>query len=271
MPRHPHGAEDGHRAPSRSIPMPMPARRMSRMADRAVRIGPAPARESYLLGDVILAAAKETGAEAIHPGYGFLSENAEFAEACAKAGMIFVGPPPDAIRAMGLKDRAKALMAKAGVAVVPGYLGDDQSPEHLAKEAGKIGYPVLIKAVAGGGGKGMRRVDAADEFAGGAGSRQARGKVVLRRRPRADREICLAPAPHRGAGLRRQPWQRGASVRARLLAAAPPPEGDRGSACARHAGKDARGDGRGGGEGGAGRRLCRRGHGRVHRRCLAKA
>ncbi len=134
------------------------------MADRAVRIGPAPARESYLLGDVILKAARDTGADAIHPGYGFLSENAEFAEACAKAGVVFVGPPPAAIRAMGLKDRAKALMAKAGVAVVPGYLGDDQVPEHLAKEADKIGYPVLIKAVAGGGGKGMRKVEASGDF-----------------------------------------------------------------------------------------------------------
>ena len=129
------------------------------MADKSVRIGPAPARESYLKGDVILAAAKETGAQAIHPGYGFLSENAEFAESCAKAGVIFVGPPPAAIRAMGLKDRAKEIMAKAGVAVVPGYLGDDQTPERLAKEAAKIGYPVLIKAVAGGGGKGMRKVE----------------------------------------------------------------------------------------------------------------
>src|SRR6185503_15833082 len=110
-------------------------------------------------------AAKQTGAEAIHPGYGFLSENAEFAEACAAAGIIFVGPPASAIRAMGLKDRAKALMAKAGVAVVPGYLGDDQSAKNLASEAGKIGYPVLIKAVAGGGGKGMRRVDDAKDFA----------------------------------------------------------------------------------------------------------
>jgi acetyl-CoA carboxylase biotin carboxylase subunit len=134
------------------------------MADRAVRIGPAPARESYLLGDAILAAARETGADAIHPGYGFLSENADFAESCAKAGIVFVGPPPAAIRAMGLKDRAKALMEKAGVAVVPGYLGDDQSPQRLAGEAGKIGYPVLVKAVAGGGGKGMRRVDAAEDF-----------------------------------------------------------------------------------------------------------
>ncbi|MBV9992654.1 MAG: biotin/lipoyl-binding protein [Alphaproteobacteria bacterium] len=135
------------------------------MADKAVRIGPAPVRESYLVADAILAAAKETGAEAVHPGYGFLSENAEFAEACAAAGIVFVGPPPSAIRAMGLKDRAKALMAKAGVAVVPGYLGDDQRPEHLAAEATKIGYPVLIKAVAGGGGKGMRKVEAADDFA----------------------------------------------------------------------------------------------------------
>jgi acetyl-CoA carboxylase biotin carboxylase subunit len=135
------------------------------MADKAVRIGPAPVRESYLLGDVILAAAKEAGADAIHPGYGFLSENAEFAEACKTAGVIFVGPPADAIRAMGLKDRAKALMAKAGVAVVPGYLGDDQAPAHLFKEADKVGYPVLIKAVAGGGGKGMRKVEAAGAFA----------------------------------------------------------------------------------------------------------
>jgi 3-methylcrotonyl-CoA carboxylase alpha subunit len=134
------------------------------IADEAVRLGPAPAAESYLRADAILAAAKETGAEAIHPGYGFLSENAEFADACAAAGVIFVGPPASAIRAMGLKDRAKTLMQEAGVAVVPGYLGDDQSTEHLAKEAGRIGYPVLIKAVAGGGGKGMRRVDSAKEF-----------------------------------------------------------------------------------------------------------
>ncbi|MGA9795483.1 MAG: acetyl/propionyl/methylcrotonyl-CoA carboxylase subunit alpha [Rhizomicrobium sp.] len=134
------------------------------MADEAVHIGAAPARESYLKGDIILAAAKKTGAQAIHPGYGFLSENAQFAEACSAAGIVFVGPPASAITAMGLKDRAKALMQKAGVAVVPGYLGEDQAPKHLASEAAKIGYPVLIKAVAGGGGKGMRRVDAPAEF-----------------------------------------------------------------------------------------------------------
>ncbi|MDE2073741.1 MAG: acetyl/propionyl/methylcrotonyl-CoA carboxylase subunit alpha [Alphaproteobacteria bacterium] len=135
------------------------------LADEAVRLGPAPAAESYLRADAILAAAKQTGAEAIHPGYGFLSENAAFAEACAAAGIVFVGPPASAIRAMGLKDRAKALMDQAGVAVVPGYLGDDQSVERLAQEASRIGYPVLIKAVAGGGGKGMRKVDAPADFA----------------------------------------------------------------------------------------------------------
>ncbi len=135
------------------------------LADEALRIGPAPARESYLDMGAILGAARESKAEAIHPGYGFLSENAGFAEACAGAGVVFVGPPASAIRAMGLKDRAKALMEKAGVAVVPGYLGDDQSVQRLTVEAAKIGYPVLIKAVAGGGGKGMRRVDAPDEFA----------------------------------------------------------------------------------------------------------
>jgi len=135
-----------------------------READQAVRIGPPAPKESYLDGARILAAARETGAKAVHPGYGFLSENAEFAEAVEKAGLIWVGAPPAAIRAMGLKDRAKEIMQKAGVPVTPGYLGDDQSPRHLAREAAKIGYPVLIKAVAGGGGKGMRRVDQADAF-----------------------------------------------------------------------------------------------------------
>src|SRR3712207_507064 len=128
-----------------------------READEAVHIGPSPARESYLVGDKIIAAAKQTGAEAIHPGYGFLSENADFAQAVIDAGLIWVGPKPHSIRAMGLKDAAKKLMAEAGVPVTPGYLGEDQAPERLQAEADSIGYPVLIKAVAGGGGKGMRR------------------------------------------------------------------------------------------------------------------
>ncbi len=148
-----------------------------RDADRAVLIGPAPARESYLVGERIIAAAQAAGAEAIHPGYGFLSENAEFAEAVAKAGLIWIGPPPGAIRAMGLKDAAKSLMAKAGVPVTPGYLGEDQSARTLAAEAGKIGYPVLIKAVAGGGGKGMRLVEAASDFDAALASCQREAKA----------------------------------------------------------------------------------------------
>ncbi|MBS0412524.1 MAG: methylcrotonoyl-CoA carboxylase [Proteobacteria bacterium] len=135
-----------------------------READQAVLIGPPAARDSYLVADKILAAAKATGAQAIHPGYGFLSENADFAEAVTAAGLTWVGPPPAAIRAMGLKDAAKKLMAAAGVPVTPGYLGDDQAPARLAAEAEAIGWPVLIKAVAGGGGKGMRKVEAAADF-----------------------------------------------------------------------------------------------------------
>lgn len=136
-----------------------------RQADEAVHIGPSPAAESYLVGDKIIAAAKETGAEAIHPGYGFLSENAGFAQAVIDAGLIWVGPKPASIEAMGLKDAAKARMMEAGVPVTPGYLGEDQSVERLTKEAEAIGYPVLIKAVAGGGGKGMRKVDDPVDFA----------------------------------------------------------------------------------------------------------
>jgi 3-methylcrotonyl-CoA carboxylase alpha subunit len=136
-----------------------------RSADEAVNIGPAPARESYLVGDKIIAAALRTGAEAIHPGYGFLSENAEFAQAVVDAGLIWVGPKPHSITAMGLKDAAKKLMQDAGVPVTPGYLGENQDPRLLAGEASEIGYPVLIKAVAGGGGKGMRLVERAEDFA----------------------------------------------------------------------------------------------------------
>ncbi len=135
-----------------------------RLADEAVHIGPSPARESYLVGERIIAAAKATGAEAIHPGYGFLSENAAFAQAVTDAGLIWVGPKPASIEAMGLKDAAKKLMQAAGVPTTPGYLGENQDPAFLAERAAEIGYPVLIKAVAGGGGKGMRRVDSAADF-----------------------------------------------------------------------------------------------------------
>jgi 3-methylcrotonyl-CoA carboxylase alpha subunit len=136
----------------------------AREADEALHIGPSPARESYLVGEKIIAAAKASGAEAIHPGYGFLSENAEFAEAVEAAGLAWVGPKASSIRAMGLKDAAKSLMMKAGVPVTPGYLGEDQGLQRLQAEADAIGYPVLIKAVAGGGGKGMRKVNASAEF-----------------------------------------------------------------------------------------------------------
>ena len=135
-----------------------------RQADEAVHIGPSPARESYLVGEKIIAAALATKAEAVHPGYGFLSENAEFAQAVIDAGLIWVGPRPASITAMGLKDAAKKLMAEAGVPVTPGYMGDNQDPAYLASEAAEIGYPVLIKAVAGGGGKGMRKVEDAGDF-----------------------------------------------------------------------------------------------------------
>lgn len=135
-----------------------------RMADEAVLIGPAPARQSYLVGERIIEAALATGAQAIHPGYGFLSENEAFAEACTQAGLVFIGPPASAIRAMGLKSAAKALMEKAGVPLTPGYHGANQDADFLAGQAEAIGYPVLIKASAGGGGKGMRRVDAPADF-----------------------------------------------------------------------------------------------------------
>ncbi|QBG86671.1 acetyl/propionyl/methylcrotonyl-CoA carboxylase subunit alpha [Xanthomonas oryzae] len=135
-----------------------------RLADEAVHIGASPAQQSYLRGEAILEAARATGAQAIHPGYGFLSENATFAEACAHAGIVFIGPPAAAIRAMGDKSAAKALMQRAGVPLTPGYHGDEQAPAFLRAQADAIGYPVLIKASAGGGGKGMRRVDASAAF-----------------------------------------------------------------------------------------------------------
>ena len=135
------------------------------MADEAVHIGPSPVGESYLRGERIIAAALSSGAEAIHPGYGFLSENPDFVDQVVAAGLVFIGPSAASIRAMGLKDAAKVLMEKAGVPVVPGYHGEGQGQELLAAKAREIGYPVLIKARAGGGGKGMRRVDHPDDFA----------------------------------------------------------------------------------------------------------
>ncbi|MDM7457136.1 MAG: biotin carboxylase N-terminal domain-containing protein, partial [Tepidimonas sp.] len=132
--------------------------------DEAVCVGGAAPKDSYLRWERIIEAARATGAQAIHPGYGFLSENEGFAQACADAGLVFIGPPPSAIAAMGLKAESKRLMEAAGVPLVPGYHGADQDARLLKAEADRIGYPVLIKASAGGGGKGMRRVDAPEGF-----------------------------------------------------------------------------------------------------------
>lgn len=136
----------------------------TQLADEAIHIGESPAAQSYLLGERIIEAAQRSGAEAIHPGYGFLSENADFARLCAAAGLVFIGPPADAIEAMGSKARAKALMGDAGVPLIPGYHGDDQSDDTLRREASAMGFPVLLKATAGGGGKGMRAVHSAGDF-----------------------------------------------------------------------------------------------------------
>ena len=149
------------------------------MADEAAHIGGSPVGESYLRGDRIIEAAKATGAEAIHPGYGFLSENPDFVDQVTAAGLVFIGPSAASIRAMGLKDAAKRLMEKAGVPVVPGYHGEDQGLVLLAGKAREIGYPVLIKARAGGGGKGMRRVDHPDDFAEAMSSARREAKAAF--------------------------------------------------------------------------------------------
>lgn len=153
------------------------ASRHVKMSDEAIYIGPPPVAESYLRGDVIIAAALKSGAEAIHPGYGFLSENPEFVDAVEAAGLVFIGPSAASIRAMGLKDAAKVLMENAGVPVVPGYHGSNQDAAFLAAEAEKIGYPVLIKARAGGGGKGMRKVEGAGGFLAALESAQREGQA----------------------------------------------------------------------------------------------
>ena len=216
-----------------------------READVAVRIGEALPAQSYLNIPAIIAAAKASGAGAVHPGYGFLAENENFAQACRDAGLFFIGPSPDAIKAMGNKAAAKQIMQKAGVPVVPGYQGADQSDAVMLAEAKKIGFPVMIKAVAGGGGRGMRLV--ADESGFPEALRGARseakaafgdGNVILER-------AIAKSAPYRNSGVRRSLWQCDPSRRARLLGAAPAPEADRGGAVARGVAKTAAAHGRG--------------------------
>ena len=182
-----------------------------READRAVRLGPAPARDSYLDIDKVIRAARDSGADAIHPGYGFLSENTTFADACADAGLIFVGPGAEAIRLMGDKAAARQHMAQSGVPVLPGFDREGADDATLIAEADKVGFPLLIKAVAGGGGKGMRAVDNAAGFeeALAAARREAQR---LRRRPGAAGALPAHRPPRGSAGVRRQPRQRGAPV-----------------------------------------------------------
>ena len=189
-------------------------------------------RNPISTSSAIIAAAKASGAGAVHPGYGFLAENEDFAQACRDAGLVFIGPSPEAIRAMGNKAGAKESMQKAGVPVVPGYQGTDQSDAAMLAEAGKIGFPVMIKAVAGGGGRGMRLVADASAFPDALRSARSEAKaafgdgtVIL------ERAIAESP-PYRDSGVRRPLRQRHSSGRARLLGAAAASEADRGSAVA---------------------------------------
>ena len=203
-----------------------------READQALRIGEALPAQSYLRIDAIIAAAKASGASAVHPGYGFLAENEDFAQACRDAGLVFIGPSPEAIRAMGNKAGAKDIMQKAGVPCVPGYQGADQSDAVMLAEARKIGFPVMIKAVAGGGGRGMRLVAGCGGISGRAAQRAVGGAGRVRRSHRDPGARHRRSPPHRNPGVRRPLRQRHPSRRARLLGAAAAPETDRGSAVA---------------------------------------
>ena len=241
---------------------------MSQLADEAVLIGPAPARDSYLAIDRIVAAARQTGAEAIHPGYGFLSENADFAEACAAAGLVFVGPPPAAIRAMGSKSEAKAIMAKAGVPLVPGYHGERQDAPRSRPRPSAIGYPVLIKASAGGGGKGMRIASTGRTSFATRSTRRKREAGSAFGDDRVLIEKYLArPAPYRDADLRRQRTAMSctsSSATARSSAATRRCSRRRRPQVCRPSAAQA--DGRRRRRRGRGDRLCGRRHRRVHRR-----
>ena len=199
-------------------------------ADVAVRLGPAPARQSYLNQGALLAAAVDTSAQALHPGYGFLAENAQFAQACEAAGIRFVGPPSPVIRAMGQKAEAKAMMTDAGVPVLPGYEGERQDVETLSREADALGYPVMIKAQLGGGGKGMRLVRDPSDFASSLESARREAAASFGDDSGAVGEGRRPAETRGGAGIRGSSRERRALVRAGLFRAAPTPEGHRGGA-----------------------------------------
>ena len=183
------------------------------MADEAVHIGPAPANQSYIVIDTVMEAIRQSGAQAVHPGYGFLSENPKFAQALDAAGVAFIGPPVKAIEAMGDKITSKKLAREAGVNTVPGYMGLIEDAEEAVSIAGDIGYPVMIKASAGGGGKGMRIAWTDDEAREGFQSSKNEA-AQLRRRPHLHREIRHPAAPHRDPGALRPAWWRGLPARA---------------------------------------------------------
>ena len=236
------------------------------MADEAVHIGPSPASQSYLVAEKIIEACKQTGAQAVHPGYGFLSERASFCEALEKQGIVFIGPKPRAIEAMGDKIESKKFANAAEVSTVPGWLGVIEDAAHAEKIAGEIGYPVMIKASAGGGGKGMRIAWDAGEVRDGferarseARSSFGDDRVFIEKfivDPRHI-EIQVLGDAHGNCDLSR---------RARMLDPAPQPEGRRGGAVAVPRREDAPRHGRAGGGAGQGGRLPERRHGRVHRR-----
>ena len=214
---------------------------MCRTPTRRSCIGGALPAQSYLSIENIIAAAKASGADAVHPGYGFLAENAAFAAACRDAGLVFIGPSPEAIAAMGNKAGAKRLMIEAGVPCIPGYQGDDQGRGVLEAEAERIGFPVMIKAAAGGGGRGMRLVERAGAVRRGCCAarsprRWAPSADAGRHSGKGDRRS----APHRDPGFRRPLRQRHPPRRTRLLDPAPPPEDHRGSAFAGGVGAAAR-------------------------------
>ena len=241
-----------------------------RMAEEAVAIGPPPAVESYLRIDRIVDAARRTGAQAVHPGYGFLSENPVFAEALEAEGIVFIGPPASAIRLMGDKLEAKRLAAAAGVTIVPGHAEAVREPGLAARIAAGIGYPVMVKAAAGGGGKGMRIALNERDLREALERAAERGALVLRRRPRVPREVRSRAAPHRDPGPGRPARQHALPGRARMLDPAPPSEGHRGGAEPVPRRRHAAGHGRAGGGARARSRLPLGRHGRVHRRCRAQ-